>query len=156
MLAFARFYHLHHGENSPENLLAAYFRWQETDSHVNETARRLMLIERTVVEYYGLLLEDVRGKRRFKELVRARQMIAYFAVLHAPQNMIQRSLGMNRNNVQYSKTKCGELLGVERQLRRERDEIRQRLEPLLAGLQIGREEREKVLITNTDDDENVN
>lgn len=134
VLAFAQFYHLHHGENSPENLLANYFRWREISKEFSITARRLLIIEEVVVDYYGLALEDVRGKRRYKELVRARQVIAHLTVRWASQNSIAGVIGMNRNNVQFSKTKCGILMETEKQLRQEVAEITQRLTPRLTEL----------------------
>ena len=134
VLAFAQFYHLHHGENSPENLLANYFRWREISKEFSITARRLLIIEEVVVDYYGLALEDVRGKRRYKELVRARQVIAHLTVRWASQNSIAGVIGMNRNNVQFSKTKCGILMDTEKQLRHEVAEITQRLAPKLSEL----------------------
>jgi chromosomal replication initiation ATPase DnaA len=152
VLAFAQFYHVHHGENSPENLLANYFHWKEISKEFSITARRLLIIESTVVDYYGLALEDVRGKRRYKELVRARRVIAYLTVLYATQSQINGVIGMNRNNVQFSKTKCGILMDTEKQLRNEVADITQRLAPKLSEL-IAEETKVAIQTTTQNEDE---
>jgi len=158
VLAFAQFYHLHHGENSPDNLLANYFRWKEISKEFSATARRLLVVEETVVNYYGLDMADVRGKRRYKELVRARQVIAYLTVHYASQNAITGVIGMNRNNVQFSKTKCGILMETEKLLRQEVAEIEQRLKPQLLEIdeEVKRLEQQEAKRFNEDETAEAN
>lgn len=128
MLAFAQYYHDHRYKNSPENLLAAFTKLKEVSGDLTIKQRLLLLIEATVVNYYGLALQDVRGKRRYLELVRARQVISYFTVRYASQNTIANAIGFSRNNIQYGKTKCAELMETERLLRKEVADIEKRLE----------------------------
>jgi chromosomal replication initiation ATPase DnaA len=134
MLAFAQFYHEHRTENTPENLLAAFFKVKQAEGEFTLQQRRLMAIEEAVCGYYGQTLQDVRGKRRYTELVRCRQVIAHFAVLHASQHKAADCLGTDRNNIQYAKSKCSELMEVEPLLRREVAEIAKRLETPFAAI----------------------
>ena len=127
MITFAQFYHAHHGETSIDNLMISFFRWKEISKEYSITTRRLLLIEDTVIKYYGLVLSEVRGERRYQELVRARQVIAFLAVEYAPQSVVSKVLGMPRNSVQSGKTKCAELIQVEKLLRDEVAKIRKRL-----------------------------
>jgi chromosomal replication initiation ATPase DnaA len=137
MVAFAQYYQQHRNQNSPENLLKAFLSWKETEEGAAPNARRLLAIESIVSRYYGLALADVRGKRRYTELVRARQVIAHICVQYqlkyqlGGQKQIARVLGGKRDNVQYSKTKCAILMETEPLLRKEVAEIERRLvEPL--------------------------
>lgn len=124
---FAHYYHAHHGEASIDNLLISFFRWKEISKEFSITTRRLLTIEEAVIRYYGLDLAEVRGERRYVELVRARQVIAYLACEHASENFISDTLKMKRCSVQSRKAKCGVLLVVERQLRDDVAKIRKRL-----------------------------
>lgn len=145
VIAFAQFYQLHRTENSPENLLAAFLKWKQITGVQSTTTRRLLIIEEIVVTYYGLNLQDVRGKRRYTELVRARQVIAYFTVKYASQNQVANALGSNRNNIQFGKTKCALLMETEPLLRKEVAEIEKRLEQPMADIAA----EEKRLAQNT-------
>jgi len=127
MLTFAQYYHAHHGEASIDNLMISFFRWKEISKEFSITTRRLLMIEEVVINFYGLVLSEVRGSRRYQELVRARQVIAYLAVEYAPQQVVAKVLKMKRDSVQASKTKCAELIGVEKTLRDEVTRIRKRL-----------------------------
>jgi chromosomal replication initiation ATPase DnaA len=133
MLAFAQFFTAHRTENSPEQLLAGFLKWKQVEGETSARIERLMVIEQVAVQYYGVALGDVRGKRRYKELVRVRQVIWYFSVKYGSQHEIANALGNNRNNVQFGKTKCALLMETEPQLRKEVTEIEQRLiEPMAA------------------------
>lgn len=134
MLSFAQYYQMHRNENSPQKLLAAFLTWRHQNEQATETGRRLLVIEEMVVNYYGLRLQDVRGKRRYAELVRARQVIAYLSVKHTSQHTIAMTLGVNRNNVQFGKTKCAILMETEPLLRKEVAEIEQRLQAPFAEI----------------------
>lgn len=134
MLTFAQFYHEHRTENTPENLLAAFFKVKQAEGEFTLQQRRLMAIEDAVCSYYGQSLQDVRGNRRYAELVRCRQVIAHFAVLSASQHKAAECLGLKRDNIQYAKTKCSSLIDVEPLLRREVDEIKKRLEQPFAAI----------------------
>jgi chromosomal replication initiation ATPase DnaA len=134
VLSFAQFFVEHRAENSPENLLAAFLRWKEDAAAQPVLSEKLMLIEHAVVKYYGLNLQDVRGKRRYTELVTARQIIAYLTVKLASQNTVASTLGTNRNSIQYRKSKCGTLMSVEKQLCKEVQEIENALTAKFAAM----------------------
>lgn len=134
MLAFAQFYQLHRNENSPSNLLCVFLKWKLQTAEVTLLAQRLLVIEEVVVNYYGLSLQEVRGKRRYAELVRARQVISYLTVRHASQQQIATTLGANRNNIQFGKTKCATLMLTEPLLKQEVEAIEKRLEIPFAEL----------------------
>jgi chromosomal replication initiation ATPase DnaA len=153
MLAFAQFYSEHRNENSPEQLLAAFLKWKQTENTETATNERLMLIEAAAVAYYGESLQDVRGKRRYRELVRCRQVIAYLTVKHASQNTIAGCLGGDRNNIQYSKTKCGILMETEPLLRKEVREIEARLAEPLAAIDKAQREKEQRIINDEKNDD---
>ena len=154
MITFAQFYHAHHGERSIDNLMISFFRWKEISKEYSITTRRLLLIEDVVIKYYGLALAEVRGKRRYQELVRARQVIAYLAVQYAPQNIVSKVLGMPRNSIQSGKTKCGEMIKLEKLLSDEVAKIRKRLvNPLQALDDELRQLEEKAIKVNDAADE---
>jgi len=134
MLAYGQFYHEHRNENSPEKLLVAFLKWKALEGEITVTARKLLIVEEVVCRYYGLALADVRGKRRYAELVRARQVIAHCSIKYASQNNVTQCIGMYRNNVQYGKTKCSTLMETEPVLRREVAEIQGRIDVLINEL----------------------
>lgn len=146
VLTFAQFYQLHRNENSPENLLRAFLQWQQVEGDFTPMARKLLVIEETVCKYYGLTLVDVRGKRRYTEFVRARQVIAYESVKLTSQNKVANTLGGNRNNIQFGKTKCAILMDVEPLLRKEVREIEQRLIEPFAKIDAEHEEQKRKTI----------
>lgn len=154
VLAFAQFYQLHRNENSPENLLANFLKWKQVEGDLSLRSRKLLIIEEVVAGYYGLALQDVRAKRRYAELVRARQVIAYFTVKHASQQQIASCVGMGRNSVQYGKDKTALMLGIEPQLRKEVDEIASRLVAPLEALD--KQEQEIAKLKNEDENETGN
>ena len=113
-----------------------------------------MVIEEAVVSYYGLSLQDVRGKRRYQELVRARQVISYLTVNHGSQHQIATALGTDRNNIQYGKTKCADLMDTEPLLRKEVAEIQLRLKVPFAEIdQQAADMIDKLNETKKDEDE---
>jgi hypothetical protein len=134
MLAFAQFFHEHRTENSPENILLGWLKWKEVKVDLNLTERKLLAIEQICVGYYGLDLQDVRGSRRYTELVRCRQVIAYFSVRFASQHTAARTLGGKRDNLQYGKTKCAQLMEVEPLLRKEVADVERRIAEALRSL----------------------
>jgi len=150
MLAFAQFFTEHRAENSPENLLATFLRWEKVSAEAPARIEKLMLIETAVVKYYGLSLQDVRGKRRYTELVRARQVIAYITTRLgtqcASQNQIASTLGLNRNNIQFGKDKCALLMEVEPQLRREITDIEHKLAAGFAAIDAAQAEQQKQIL----------
>ena len=153
ILAFAQFYSEHRNENSPEQLLAAYLRWKQTEGAETVVNERLMLIEAATCKYYEQSLQDVRGKRRYRELVRCRQVIAYLTVKHASQHTIAGCLGGDRNNIQYSKTKCGVLMETEPLLRKEVKEIEQRLAEPLAAIEKAQRDKELKALNDENDEQ---
>jgi chromosomal replication initiation ATPase DnaA len=155
MLAFAQFYQQHRNENSPENLLAAFLQWKKVETEAAPQTRRLLVIESVVTSYYGLALIDVRGKRRYLELVRARQVIAHFAVKYASQNKAANALGAKRDNIQYSKTKCSVLMETEALLRKEVADIEKRLFEPLAAIERELKELEDKTINTQNEDEKI-
>ena len=151
MLAFAQYFHEHRTESTPVTLLSNFFKIKHAEGEYTAQQHKLMAIEETTCLYYGLNLQDVRGKRRYAELVRARQVVMYFAVQHASQSDVAACLGTNRNNVQHSKTKCASLMTVEPQLRREVAEVVERLTPIFADI----EKRYLPTEANTNENENT-
>lgn len=156
VLAFAQFYQQHRNENSPENLLAAFLQWKKVEAELVPQARRLLAIESIVCEYYMLPLQDVRGKRRYLELVRARQVIAYFAVKHGTQERVANVLGKKRESVQYGKTKCEQLMETEKLLCKEVAEIEKRLKEPLAAIDRELKELESKTIKENEDEKITN
>jgi hypothetical protein len=146
VLAFAQFYQQHRNENSPENLLRAYLQWQQVEGEFTPMARKLLTIEEVVCKYYALTLVDVRGKRRYTEFVRARQVIAYESVKLTSQHKAADTLGGNRNNIQFGKTKCAILMETEPLLRKEVKEIEQRLVEPFAKIDADFEEQKRKTI----------
>ena len=156
MLAFARFYYERRNESSPEQLLAGFLKWKQVENVETVANERLMLIEAATVAYYGQNPQDVRGKRRYRELVRCRQVIAYLSVKWASQNIIADCLGGNRNNIQFSKTKCGILMETEPLLRKEVREIEARLAEPLAAIDKAQREKEQKILNDEKNDETRN
>jgi chromosomal replication initiation ATPase DnaA len=153
VLAFAQFFTAHRTENSPEQLLAGFLKWKEIEGATSVRVERLMVIEQVCVDYYRLALQDVRGKRRYTELVRCRQVIAHLSVKYGSQNEVANALGNNRNNIQFGKTKCALLMETEAQLRKEVAEIEERLtEPFAA---IAERERQAIADANKEGVENA-
>ena len=74
--SFGQFYASHRNESSPEVLLVSFLRWKNVDGEFSLEARKILIIEETVCRYYGISVADMRSKRRYKELVIARQVIA--------------------------------------------------------------------------------
>jgi hypothetical protein len=95
----------------------------------------------------------VRGKRRYLELVRARQVISHLSVKYSSQHKAADILGGNRNNIQFGKTKCALLMETEPLLRREVAEIEQRLEAPFAQIDADFEEELKRQTINETKDE---
>ncbi len=133
MVVWAQFYHEHRNENSPEQLLTEFLKWKPNAKAETMQAHQLLLIESAVADYYKLPLQDVRGKRRYKEFVRARQVIAHLAVQFGSEHEVANTLGPKRDNIHFSKTKCRILMQSEPLLRKEVADIEARLcEPLAA------------------------
>jgi len=151
MLAYAHFYAVHRYENSPEKLLAAYLDWRQETRDESAMARKLYLVEGITCQYFGVAIQDVRGRRRFKILVRARHVISHLAVPLASQNEIARILGYKRANIQSAKDKCAVLMENEKDLRRDIAAIQQRLEKPFAEI----DAEESAAIEKQNEDENT-
>jgi chromosomal replication initiation ATPase DnaA len=154
VLAFAQFYLEHRNENSPQNLLAAFLEWRQSEAVMTATDRRLQVIEEAVTRYYGLVLADVRGKRRYTELVRARQVIFHLAVqdTKASQQKIAEMTGKKREDVQYGKTKCAQLMETEPLLRKEVAEIEGRIAYRFKQIEAELKELERKTIKQNEDE----
>ena len=144
MVSFAQFFAQHRNEDSQHNLLIRFLRWGQHNqfNESDPTVRILLKIEEVVVGYYDLTLMDVRGKRRYAELVRARQVITHLSLKLVTQHGMANAIGVNRNNVQSRNSKCAILMETEPQLRKEVAEIEKKLKGLI--LEIEAEQFEKI------------
>ena len=123
MLNFARMFADNRDADTPANLLRDFLRFKTTHENTDMSLQKVQLIEHATVEYFDLSLDAVRSKRRYRELVTARQVIAYLCVKFTSEENVAAAIGGNRNNVHYSKTKCGIMMETEPHLVRQVEAI---------------------------------
>lgn len=101
------------------------------------------MIEAVVCEFYELGIDQVRGKCRRRDLVKARQVIAYLTTKHATQHYIAMVLGNDsRDNIQARKDKCALLMETEPEYVREVESIMELIDVERCKLKIKRDEND--------------
>ena len=121
---FARFYSDNRDTKSAHELMLDFLKIKKNFTAPTIAMKIVQLIEQSVADYYNIPLDDIRGKRRFADLIRARQVIAYLSVKYGSQHLVAKALpGINRMKIQHSKTMCAILMETEPDLAHEVESI---------------------------------
>jgi chromosomal replication initiation ATPase DnaA len=132
ILEFAAFFADNRNAAPPDQLLSDFLGFKNSDRISDDALEIVHVIELAAAKYYDLPVVAIRSKRRYAELVRARMVICKIAVKFVTQqNIAVGMFGYNRNNVQYNKTKCSELMETEPLLVREVETIYDRVKPII-------------------------
>ena len=134
MVSFAEFYALHKYENSIDNLIAKWMNWTPEQNVNNKTMDILLLIEKTVADYYGISLSEIRCKFKYRDYATARQVIAYFAVDYARRKDIALTYACLLNSVTQRVLKCRGLLEVDKKLKADVDALDKHIRPEIEKL----------------------